>query len=281
MRDRPETGNVAASPDRRHPAIIERAGGSSPFVIVCEHASNVIPEHLAGLGLTPQQVAAHIAWDPGALGLARTLAAELDAPLVHAPLSRLVYDLNRAPDSPGAIATRSEIHDIPGNTGLTLAQRLARMETVYLPFHARLSALIATRLMTGPRPVVVTIHSFTPVWFGTPRAVECGVIHDADARLAESFLALADRPAAHGGLGLRCAMNAPYSAADDVTHLLRRQALPLGLANVMLEFRNDLIGDAAAQRRIGLATASLLAHALERMERAGAGYAGAAADRGG
>lgn len=241
-------------------ARIENAAAAGPFLIVCEHASNHFPAEFGTLGLSEAQRHAHIAWDPGALGLARGLARRLGAPLVSASVSRLVYDLNRAPDAAGAIAARSEIHDIPGNAGLGPASRLARVNAVYLPFHAALHAAIARRIATGPAPVIVTVHSFTPVWFGAPRAVEFGVIHDADPALAEAVLA-----EAKARTGLNAALNAPYSAADDVTHTLRLQATPYGLMNVMLEIRNDLLDTVAAEDRMAETLAPVLAAALDRV----------------
>ncbi|MBI1218435.1 MAG: N-formylglutamate amidohydrolase [Rhodobacteraceae bacterium] len=242
------------------PAIVEAQGAPGPVLLVCEHASNAIPAEYGTLGLGEDLRQAHIAWDPGALGLARGLARRLGAGLVHAPVSRLVYDCNRPPDAAGAMAERSEMHPVPGNAGLTAAARARRVAAVYLPFHDALHAEIARRLTLGPAPVIVTIHSFTPVWFGVPRAVEFGVIHDADPRLAEAVLG-----EARATLGLTCEMNAPYSAADDVTHTLKLQALPYGLLNVMLELRNDLIATEAAQEDMADRLAPVLARAVARL----------------
>lgn len=247
---------------------VEGSDAPGPFLIVCEHASNAFPAPFGNLGLTEAQQRAHVAWDPGALGLARGLAARLEAPLVAARVSRLIYDLNRPPHSAGAMPARSEVHDIPGNAALSAEERLARTEAVYLPFHSALRALVAQRLARGRPPVIVTVHSFTPVWHGTPRKVEFGVIHDADPSLA-----LATVAAARALTGLRTELNQPYSAADEVTHTLRLQASPLGLANVMLELRNDLIASPEAQERMADTLAPVLRAALHQSETATAGTA--------
>lgn len=248
------------------PARIDNAAARGRVVLVCEHASNDFPDRWGDLGLDAMQRAAHIAWDPGALGLARGLAARLDAVLVHAPVSRLIHDCNRAPDRPGAMAARSEMHDIPGNAALTPEARAARVAAVYLPFHAALHGEIARRIALGLRPVVVTVHSFTPVYQGIARQVEFGVIHDADDRLARRVLAGAAQ-----GTGLTCEMNAPYSAADDVTHLLRLHALPYGLPNAMLEIRNDLIATPAAEAAMAARLAPVLAAAVAGLDDGGEG----------
>jgi predicted N-formylglutamate amidohydrolase len=139
--------------------------------------------------------------------------------------------------------TRSEVHDIPGNAAISAEERLARTEAIYLPFANGLHNLIAGRIAMGRRPVVITVHSFTPVYFGKPRRVEFGVIHDADASLA-----VAINSAAQKLTRLNAQVNAPYSAADDVTHTLRLHATPYGLPNAMLEIRNDLIATPEAQQ---------------------------------
>lgn len=242
--------------------VVEREQGRGQIVLVCEHASNVVPEAWRSLGLSQAQLDAHIAWDPGALGLARGLSRRLDATLIHATVSRLVYDCNRAPDMHGAMPTRSEVHDIPGNAAISPEERLARTEAVYLPFQNGLHNLLAERIALGRRPVVVTIHSFTPVYFGKPRAVEFGVIHDADPAYA---LALVH--AAQQSTQLVTELNAPYSAADDVTHTLRVAATPYGLQNAMLEIRNDLIATAGAQEAMAELLAPVLNMGLVEIQR--------------
>ena len=236
------------------------AGRVPGVVVICEHASNALPTNrpdLGGdLGLSAATRVSHAAWDIGALGLARGLAQRLGAVLVHAPLSRLVYDLNRAPDHPAAMPARSEIHDIPGNRGLTPAQRLARVQAVYRPFHAGLADVIAGIMAQGVRPALIAVHSFTPVFLGQPRAVEFGVIHDDDPSLSLAVMAAAQ------GCGLETRLNEPYSAAGDVTHTLRLHAVPCRLANTMLEIRNDLILDAPAQAAMADRLAPVLARAL-------------------
>ena len=231
----------AATAAPTYPPVIDRAEAKGRVVLVCEHASNAIPPRWGDLGLTEAQRRAHIAWDPGALATSRALAERLDAVLVHAPVSRLVYDCNRAPDMPGAMPARSEVHDVPGNAALSPAERLARTEAVYLPWVHGLHGLIMQRVAVGLRPVIVTMHSFTPLYFGKPRRVEFGVIHDADPSLA-----VAIHDAARRLTRLNTELNSPYSALDDVTHTLRVHATPYGLPNAMLEIRNDLIADDAA-----------------------------------
>lgn len=233
-------------------ARILNGNGPAPALLVCEHASRFIPAALNGLGLDTDAACSHAAWDIGALDLAQELMRALDAPLVFSQVSRLVYDCNRPPEASDAIPPKSEIYPVPGNATVTESQKAQRVRDVYEPFCALLSQTLDTR--PAP-PVVITIHSFTPVYKGQTREVELGILHDRDDRAAQILLREAQ------GSGLNSALNEPYSATDGVTHTLREHAIPRGLANVMIEVRNDLIGTPAGVSRL----AGLLAPMLQNM----------------
>ncbi|MBW3096597.1 N-formylglutamate amidohydrolase [Pseudohoeflea coraliihabitans] len=231
------------------PVRVVRPHGRSDIVLVCEHAGMLLPASVGTLGLPDAVLASHIGWDIGALGLSEKLSARLDAALVMQPYSRLVYDCNRPPEAPSAIPHKSEIYDIPGNEGLSAQERQERATAIYAPFHAAVERLLDERQTAGRASLIVTVHSFTPIYFGARRDGELGILHDADSRLADRLMAAAN------GLGLSgVRRNYPYSASDGVTHTLQRHGLARGLENAMLEVRNDLIaapeGQAVWAKRI-------------------------------
>ncbi|MEM7302836.1 MAG: N-formylglutamate amidohydrolase [Pseudomonadota bacterium] len=209
---------------------VENSDGAHPVVLVCEHASRHVPEEYGNLGLTADHLTSHIAWDPGALETARQMSALLDAPLIHGRISRLIYDCNRPPEAKDAIPEQSEATPVPGNANLSTEQRNRRIETFYRPFEKQVSDFLDTR---GAGAIVVTIHSFTPVYLGKTREVEVGILHDEDTRLADAVLNSAD--------AFIVRRNDPYGPEHGVTHTLKHHALPRGLLNVMIEVRNDLI----------------------------------------
>ncbi len=233
------------------------ADGRAPVLLVCEHASNRFPRKLNALGLSEDLQKSHIAWDPGALGVARSLARRLDARLVAAQFSRLVYDCNRPPEAPDAIAESGEFGPVPGNTGLSQEDRAERVRCLYEPFQQAVTAQLKRIRESGADPALVTVHSFTPVYKGRAREVQIGVLHDEDARLADELLRLLP-----GRCDFRIGRNDPYGPEDGVTHTLRRQALPEGMLNVMLEIRNDLIAEESAQDAMAGLLAGALAEAL-------------------
>ena len=227
--------------------------GPAPVLLLREHASNAFPEAFGTLGLDETARASHVAWDPGALALSERLAIDWAVPLVHSTVSRLVYDCNRPPEAEDAIPVQSEIHEIPGNRNLSAEARTHRIDRVYRPFVAAVDAAIA-RAKPG---AIVTLHSFTPVYFGKPRAVEIGILYDRDTRLADALLGLN-----WGGYDVRG--NEPYGPEDGVTHSLKMHALSRGLLNVMIEVRNDLLADTARREAVVRLLSSNLARALDR-----------------
>lgn len=241
--------------------------GQGPFVLVCEHAARHIPAGLNNLGLQEPALSAHIAWDIGALDVAREMSVLLDAPLVAGRISRLVYDCNRPPTAPDCIPLRSEVFDIPGNTALDDQTRLQRHDSVHLPFHTRLGAVIEAQMeRCDSAPMLVTVHSFTSVYNGAPRAVEIGFLCHGDAKLADAALAVEQQIGRHNA-----GLNQPYGRQDGVTHTLATQGEARGLPSVMLEVRNDLINSPGSARKMAQHLSAVLMQASERLAARAAG----------
>lgn len=220
-------------------AVVEviNADGGSPFVLVCDHASHAIPDIYGDMGLTPAERLSHIAWDPGALAVSRSLSALLDAPLVASRVSRLVIDANRHVASPGLIWTLSEATRIAANENLTEAERQHRIEAYHRPYHAAIEDVLGRRQRDGKEAILVCVHSFTPVFHGAARPWEIGLIHGRDDRFTRDLgMALAaDQPR------LNIGWNEPYSALSGVTYTLEHHGDERGLEATMIEIRHDEI----------------------------------------
>ena len=156
------------------------ADGSSPFVLVCDHASNRIPARYGDLGLTPAQRLSHIAWDPGALAVSRQLSDLLDAPLVQSTVSRIIIDCNRELDAPDLIWTLSEATRIAANENIDPEERQYRIDHFHRPYHASIETLLEARRHAGQDTILVCMHSFTPVYHGVARPWPIGLIHGVD-----------------------------------------------------------------------------------------------------
>ena len=240
---------------------VRHADAAGDFVVVCEHASNRLPAEFGTLGLPAGELARHIAWDPGAVGVARRLAELLDSPLVESCMSRLVIDCNRPLDAPDLVAEISESTAIPGNQGLDAAARARRVAMSHAPFHAALGDLLEARLAAGRACNMVTVHSFTPVYRGVARPWQIGIIHDGDERLSRPLLA---GLRSHGGLTV--GDNQPYAPADRVYYTLERHARPRDLPCVMIEIRNNEIATSAEENRWAEMLAPLLLDAASSGE---------------
>jgi predicted N-formylglutamate amidohydrolase len=222
-------------------------------VIVCDHASNRIPEEYASFGFAEDALQTHIAWDPGALPMARLLSARLDAPLVWPDVSRLIIDCNRAPDASSLIVVESEGQPAPANRALSDEQRKRRLDRIHAPYHAAIDTCLSRRLAARLPTALIAMHSFTPVYLGKARPWQVGIVFDDDRRMADVLLsALKADPA------LTVGINEPYSPADQVYYTVARHAGPRGIPAAMIEIRNDEIGDEAGQRNWAARFAKIL-----------------------
>jgi predicted N-formylglutamate amidohydrolase len=218
--------------DEPAPVELVNADGLSSAVLVCDHASNRVPQGLGGLGLGAVQLADHIGWDPGAADVARRLSAELDAPLVLSGYSRLVIDCNRSPGHAESIAEQSAGVPVPGNCGLSPLEREIRLSVLFLPYHGAIGRLLDDR---AHRPtLLLSIHSFTPVLNGRWRPWHIGVSHGRDRRLAALMLG-----ALAGSGDFTVGDNEPYPIEDDIDYTIPVHGDGRGLPGVMIEIRQD------------------------------------------
>ena len=235
------------------PFEIEGAARQGRWLITCDHASNRVPDFVNGgtLGLSDADMARHIAYDPGAAGLARALGSALGGPVILSNFSRLVIDPNRGEDDPTLIMQLYDGTIIPANRDLTAAERARRLDRLYRPYHTALAQSAARRNDT----IIVSVHSYTRQLNGhPPRPWHLGLLYAADTRLARP---LADM--LHAESDLCVGENEPYGG-----HLpgdaIARHAIAHERPNVLLELRNDLIRTAADQ----VAWADRLVPFLER-----------------
>jgi predicted N-formylglutamate amidohydrolase len=224
--------------------LVTNARGGSPFVLVCDHASNRLPPRYGTLGLSPIERVSHIAWDPGALAVSRRLADTLDAPLVQSTVSRLVIDCNRELEAPDLIWTLSERTRIAANENLDAEERRYRIDHVHRPYHASIETLLEARRYAGQETILVCVHSFTPVYHGVKRPWPIGLIHGRDQRYTR---ALFDALKAHDP-EMNVGWNEPYAALSGVTLTLERHGDARGLEATMLEIRHDEILEPAGVR---------------------------------
>jgi len=226
------------------PFTVHHPRGDSAFVLIADHAGQRIPTRLGDLGLAQTELDRHIGWDIGIAGLAERLSEKLDAFAILQTYSRLVIDCNRPLEAPGSIVAVSDGTAVPGNEGLDDDAKTARALEIFAPYHARITQELDRRSERSPAPVLISLHSFTPVFAGFVRPWHTGVLYHRDARLAHAL-----RDALRAEAGLVVGDNQPYAVSDTSDFAVPVHGEQRGLLHVELEIRQDLIDDAAGQEQ--------------------------------
>jgi predicted N-formylglutamate amidohydrolase len=226
--------------------LVQEKSGEKPYrnitgdlslgvLILCDHAENSIPEDYGTLGLRPEDLHRHIAFDLGAAGVAAGLAGSLGAPAVLSRFSRLLIDPNRGLDDPTLLMQLSDGLIVPGNVGLSTAELEARIERFHRPYDQAVGRAVDAAIAAGKPPVIVSIHSFTQAWKGVKRPWSVSVLWDKDPRfplpLLEALRCIPD---------VEVGDNVPYSGQLK-GDTLYRHATMRGLAHALIEVRQDLI----------------------------------------
>jgi len=211
-----------------------------PALLVCDHASNAIPLDLDSLGMAAEPLATHIGLDIGAGDVARRLGTLLGVPVVLASNSRLVVDCNRRLDDPSAFPLVSDGITVTGNLSLAQAQREARANAFYWPYHHAIRDELRELEQMAAAPALIAIHSFTPTMNGFDRPWHIGALWDKDSRIAQPFMAaLAKYP------DIVVGDNEPYSGRHPADFTLDHHAEAEGLPHLGIEVRQDLIDNPA------------------------------------
>lgn len=244
--------------DEPPPYAVVNPDGASPYLLLCEHASNRIPRALGDLGLPEAERRRHIAWDIGVSALSLHLSRALDAPLFMTNYSRLVIDCNRPLGVPSAIPEISETTEIPGNLDLSEAERQQRIDTLFMPYADAVARRLDLLQQQGKRPIVVGIHSFTPIYFGKPRPWHAGILYGEATDFGRTLLRELETDKA-----LIIGDNEPYSIHRDEDYTVPVHADARGLPGALIEIRHDLIDTLAGVEDWGARLTRCFAAALK------------------
>lgn len=256
QRDITDASSLLAA-DELPPVLEENVDSQSPFFFTCDHYGRLIPRALGDLSVPEGALEQHIAWDIGIAGVATLLARELGVHLIAQRYSRLVIDCNRPFKSSGSVPLISEATEIPGNSGLTREQIAARQQSIFAPYHARIAQALDARKACGLPTILVSLHSFTPIYAGIARPWHIGTLYHYDARLPHL---LRDKLRAEGDLVV--GDNEPYAVSDTTDYTIPVHGEKRGLMHTGIEIRQDLIADQAGQHE----WAQRLARILRELE---------------
>lgn len=232
----------------------------SPFVLVCDHAGNAVPQALNRLGLPDEELGRHIGIDIGILGTALKMSELLDAPLIHQRYSRLVIDCNRAIRDKTSIPEVSDSTPVPGNEQLSAEAVQQRIGAIFEPYHNTIRTLLDQRATAGQQSVLVAVHSFTPRLRsdGTSRPWHTDIMFDRDARLGKALLMLL-----HEEADILAGENQPYGVNTDNDYTIPVHGEQRGIAHVGIEIRQDLLATTGEQHAWAERFARLLPRALD------------------
>ncbi len=233
---------------------------SSPLLFICDHASKALPPSYGDLGLDADRLGTHIAYDIGAAALTRQLASSYNATAILGRWSRLLIDLNRGADDPTLVMKLSDGSIIPGNRNVDQAQIAYRIAQYHQPYHAAITSQIDHMLGQGGQAVLISLHSFTPIWKAWPRPWEIGILWDRDSRLAEPLLHHLDQA------GFSVGDNEPYHGALE-NDCMNIHGTKRGLPHCLIEIRQDLIDTEVKTTHLAKRLKPVLDAALADMSR--------------
>ena len=208
----------------------------TPLVLLCDHAGREVPRALGDMGVPRAEWDRHIAWDIGALAAAQHLAKRFGCALIESRYSRLVLDCNRRTDDPGLCPAVADGTPVPANQELTPAARARRVAELHAPYHDAIRSVLANMRASGHVPVVVSMHSCTPVFKGFARPWHIGVLWRSDPRLPVPLMA-----ALRARGDIEIGDNQPYDARDGHGFTMREHCEETGYPHALIEIRQDLI----------------------------------------
>jgi len=230
--------------------------GHGPYLLSCEHASNRVPAPLRTNASDREWLQTHWGWDIGARSVTREIIRLTGSSGIFARYSRLVCDPNRAPDSPTLIRCAVEGAILGFNSNLTIEEVDRRLERYHAPYHAALDRALIERKSNPGDMMLLSVHSFTPVFDDETRTMDIGVLFHPYESIARR---LAEEIAAEG---YTVALNAPYSARKGLMYAASRHGSAHDAVHLELELNQKLLRTTPQCRRMGQA----LTRALGRLK---------------
>ncbi len=236
-------------------------GLTSPFLLLCDHASAAVPSYLGNLGLEEPLLESHSGWDLHILGVSREISMNLGCTLVSSKYSRLVIDCNRPLDSPELIRTEIDGEPIPGNRDIDEHERTHRIHSYFLPYHSAVSQKIEKTAGKDSPLCLVSMHSFTPVFDGEFRPWHIGISYEAPSSLSGYLL---ERLGEETGITL--GNNQPYQVTHETDYTLPFHSRHEHVDSVLIEIRQDIAASKGIRKKIiSLLSSALMDYRVSRL----------------
>jgi len=224
--------------------------------LTCEHARGQLPPGTGTNAADRAALRTHFGRDIGAWELTREAARQLGTGATGGRWSRLWIDLNRPAGDPMLVREDVEGHGLSWNVGIDEREIARRYAETHAPYHGEVDREIAHRRTHGIRPVLLAIHTYSPVWKGRPRRFDAGVLYDENRREAAILVAALRKT------GLEVRYNQPYSGKRGLMYSIDRHRRHHRVPCLELEINQALLS------RSGTATtlARTVARGLREIE---------------
>lgn len=218
-----------------------------PWFLTCDHASARLPPPWRWPAADLCFVGQHWSYDLGAAALAQLLSKKLNAPLLQSRFTRLLVDPNRDPRQDSFIVPSIGSQILRLNQGLTSEQRNQRRTEYYEAYHRGIDAALAQHRLRCASPILLSVHTFTPVYQGQVRTLPGGVLFDAHEDLARAFCQQLRRQ------GWAFEENQPYSGYAGLIEGIARHGKAHNCPYLEIEVRQDLATDPRQREAIAQA----------------------------
>ena len=225
------------------------------ILIIADHASNFIPKENNKLGLPNSLLDQHIAFDIGVKELSFDLSNRLKCKLIQGKYSRLLIDLNRDLDDPTVIPEIVDRRIIPGNIGLSKSKVRSRVKKIYNKYHNEINRIIRDEKIK----VIVSIHSFNPIFMNKKRLFKFGILSNQDKNLSSIII---DQLRLQK---LNVGDNKPYKG-NLIGDSMYKHGLINKLPHVLIEVRNDLLSNPTKIKRVSGLLYKTIVKSLKKLD---------------
>ncbi len=212
---------------------------SNQVLIIADHASNYLPKEYYKLGLTSVFLNQHIAFDIGVKELSLDLSNRLKCKVIQGKYSRLLIDLNRDLNDPTVIPEIVDGKIIPGNIGLSKSELRLRVKKIYNKYHHEINRTIKNKKVK----VILSLHSFNPIFKNKRRLLEFGILSNEDKNLSSIIIDQLKLQKLNVG------DNKPYRG-NLIGDSMYRHGLKNKLPHALIEVRNDLLSNPTKIKRV-------------------------------
>ena len=202
------------------------------ILIIADHASNYIPKEYNNLGLPDYFLNNHITFDIGVKELGLDLSNRLKCKVIQGKYSRLLIDLNRDLNDPTIIPEIVDGKIIPGNIELSKSELRLRVRTIYNKYHNEIDQIIKNEKVK----VILSIHSFNPIFKNKKRFLKFGILSNEDKNLSSIIIDQLRLQKFNVG------DNKPYKG-NLIGDSMYRHGLRNKLPHALIEVRNDLLSN--------------------------------------